>query len=308
VATWRELRERAERCLRDSGLSAFAASAAPAREARWIVERASGYEGVELVTSEHEIAPDVAAGHVDDMVRRRLAGEPLQYVLGRWQFLGHDLLVDVRVLVPRPETEVVAQVAIEEAVRAGARRGHHDAWNVTAAAFAVADLGTGSGAIALALASELPDAEVWATDVSDDALAVARANFAGAGSVATRVRVAAGSWFGALPEHLRGSLRLVVSNPPYVATDEVETLPSEVVDWEPRGALVSGPRGVEALEHIVDEARAWLDPDTGVLVCELAPHQAVAMTVYARAAGYSGVTIRTDLAGRNRVLVARLVG
>ncbi len=100
------------------------------------------------------------------MLERRAGGEPLQYVLGRWDFLGLDLLVDRRVLVPRPETEVVAQVAIDEAVRLGARRGTHDPWSAGATEYTVADLGTGSGAIALALASELPDAEVWATDVS----------------------------------------------------------------------------------------------------------------------------------------------
>ena len=126
-------------------------------------------------------------------------------MLGSWPFLGHDLFVDPRVLVPRPETEVVAQVAIDEMVRLGARRGRSDPWAGLVTAYAVADLGTGSGALALALASELPDAEVWATDVSDDALAVARANFAGAGSVAdAAARRASGSWFDALPDELRG--------------------------------------------------------------------------------------------------------
>ena len=127
------------------------------------------------------------------MLERRVDGEPLQYVLGRWDFLGLDLLVDRRVLVPRPETEVVAQTAIDEAVRLGARRGAaRPGWLAADTSYAVADLGTGSGAIALVLARELPDAEVWATDVSDDALAVARANVAGVGSAATRVRLRRG--------------------------------------------------------------------------------------------------------------------
>jgi len=170
----------------------------------------------------------------------------------------------------------------------------------------VADLGTGSGALALALASDLPDAEVWATDVSTDALAVARANFGGAGSSSTRVRVAAGWWFDALPEHLRGSLRLVVTNPPYVAEHEVAALSREIRDWEPRGALVSGTRGTEAIDTIVDRARDWLDPQCGVLVCELAPHQAAASSQRARAAGFADVSVRRDLTGRDRVLVARV--
>ena len=169
-------------------------------------------------------------------------------------------MVDRRVLVPRPETEVVARTAIDEVVRLGARRGAHDPWGGAATSFPVADLGTGSGAIALALARELPDAEVWATDVSDDALAVARANLAGVGSAATRVRLESGSWFDALPEALRGRLRLVVSNPPYVAEHEVADLPADVADWEPRQALVSGPTGLEAIEAILAGAASGSIP------------------------------------------------
>jgi release factor glutamine methyltransferase len=272
------------------------------------VEEASGYEGVELVSAEDDAATAHAARHLESMIGRRATGEPLQYVLGRWQFLGLDLLVDPRVLVPRPETETVAEIAVDEVVRSGARRGRSDPWGGATTAYAVADLGTGSGALALVLATELPDAEVWATDVSLDALAVARANFAGVGSPAARVRAAQGSWFDALPDRLRGTLRLVVSNPPYVAECEVADLPREVVDWEPRRALVSGPTGLEALEQLVDRAREWLDPVLGVLAVELAPHQAEAMRARAIGAGFREVSIRKDLAGRERVLVARMAG
>jgi release factor glutamine methyltransferase len=272
------------------------------------VEEASGYEGAELVANAHESATSVATAHLDSMVARRALGEPLQYVLGRWEFLGHDLFLDPRVLIPRPETEVVATVALDEAERSGARRGRRDPWAGSSTSFAVADLGTGSGALALALAADLPDAEVWATDVSTDALAVAGANFGGAGSPATRIRVAAGSWFDALPRHLRGALRLVVSNPPYVAEHEVASLSREIRDWEPRRALVGGIRGTEAIDAIVDAARDWLDPECGVLVCELAPHQAAESAVRARAAGFADVSIRADLTGRDRVLVARVAG
>jgi release factor glutamine methyltransferase len=302
VTTWADLRTRAEARLEATS------SLAPAAEARWMVERVSGYDGVELVMGEHETATAPAIQHLDDMLERRAKGEPLQYVLGRWDFLGIDLLVDRRVLVPRPETEVVARVAIDEVVRLGARRGSHDPWGAGATSFAVADLGTGSAAIALALASELPDAEVWATDVSADALAVARANIAGAGSAATRVRLEQGSWFAALPDHLRGGLRLVVSNPPYVAEHEVRDLPPDVADWEPHLALVSGPSGLEAIETIVAEAPAWLDPDGSVLVVELAPHQADAARALAEATGFDAVDIVRDLADRDRALVARRRG
>ncbi len=278
----------------------------PTNEARWMVERVSGYDGVELVMGEQEAATAPAIQHLDDMLERRAAGEPLQYVLGRWDFLGLDLLVDRRVLVPRPETERVAQVALDEALRLGARRGAHDPWGAAATGYVVADLGTGSGAIALALACELPDAEVWATDVSADALAVARANLAGIGSAATRVRIGHGSWFDALPRELCGRLKLVVSNPPYVAETEVPELPPVVAEWEPRLALVSGPTGLEAIDAILHEAPAWLDPQGAVLVIELAPHQAVQAAARARAAGFAEVEVHRDLAERDRVLVARI--
>jgi release factor glutamine methyltransferase len=299
VTTWRDARDAVEARLRDAGLEV------PEREARWMVERVSGYDGVELVMGEHEDATGPAAAALESMVERRLQGEPLQYVLGRWQFLGLELFVDRRVLVPRPETEVVAQVALDEAACLGLRRGRSDPWRGSAATEVVVDLGTGSGALALALASGLPDAEVWAVDLSEDALAVVRANLAGlGGAVSTRVRAACGSWFAALPESLRGAVRLVVTNPPYIAEHEVALLPSTVRDWEPVGALVSGPTGLEAIGAILREAPPWLTDD-GVVVCELAPHRADAALALARDAGFAAVDVRPDLAGRDRVLVAR---
>src|SRR5690606_38267662 len=141
--------------------------------------------------------------HLDAMLARRERGEPLQYVMGRWGFRSLDLLVDDRVLIPRPETEVLAGLALDEVRRLGAP--------------IAVDLGTGSGAIALSLAAEQPGLEVWGTDASEDALAVARANLAGLGRAATRVRLVAGDWFAALPAELAGRIGVVVSNPPYVA-------------------------------------------------------------------------------------------
>ena len=166
----------------------------------------------------------------------------------------------------------------------------------------IADLGTGSGAIAIALATELPDVLVWATDASPEALEVARANVAGCGQ--TRVRLSEGSWFAALPETLQGELALVVSNPPYIADHEVASLPDEVVGHEPRAALVSGPTGLEAIEELVSAAPRWLAPGAS-LVVEIAPHQSDAARVLAEAAGFVDVDVRDDLTGRPRVLVAR---
>ncbi len=245
------------------------------------------------------------AGHLSVMVDRRLAGEPLQYVIGRWPFRDLELVLDRRVLIPRPETEVVAEVALTEAERTGVRRGEPDPWGAADPVYPVADLGTGSGALGLALAAGLPEAEVWVTDADPGALSVARANLAAVGLAATRVRVAEGVWYEALPEGLRGNLRVIVSNPPYVAESEFDGLPACVRDHEPRRALVAGPRGTEDLEVLIDGGLDWLAPG-GALVLELAPHQAASMAGYARGRGYSEVEVHPDLAGRDRVLVARV--
>jgi release factor glutamine methyltransferase len=263
-------------------------------DARRIVQAASGREGSEWVLGLDAPAPRRGVAAVDAMVARRAAGEPLQYVLGRWGFRALDLLVDRRVLIPRPETEVVAELAIDELRRLGG--GDRPV--------AAADLGTGSGALALSLAAEVLTAQVWGTDRSADALAVARANLAGLGRPGSRVRLAAGDWFAALPAELRGHLDLVVSNPPYVGEDEA--LPPEVADWEPREALVAGPAGDEALLRILAEAPSWL-ARPGTVVLELAPTHAAPVAAAATAAGAAEVRVRPDLTGRERVLVARCV-
>jgi release factor glutamine methyltransferase len=290
MTRWRELRAEVARRVGE-------------HEARFLVEEASGYSSTDWFDIADVDAPARAAARLDAMVERRLAGEPLQYVLGAWAFRGLDLMVDPRVLIPRPETERVVEVALEEAVRLGLRRGRPRRIAAPASAF-VADLGTGSGAIALGLAAELPDVEVWATDASDDALAVARANVAGTGS--TRVRLAKGSWFDALPEGMRGAFQLIVSNPPYVAEYEVADLPAEVAGHEPGSALVAGPTGLEALVHIISAASAWLET-SGTLVCEIAPQQADAVRALATEAGFTDVSVRDDLTQCPRVLVARRV-
>jgi len=179
--TWANQRAAIARRLAVAGIESAEA------EARWLIETASGYEGIEWMAISKRVPHANAQAHLDAMVERRLAGEPLQYALGSWAFRELDLLVDQRVLIPRPETEWVVEAALEEAVRVGLRRGGRAALDAETNAV-VADLGTGSGAIALALAAELPDVTVWATDASPDALTVARANVAGC--AATRVRLA----------------------------------------------------------------------------------------------------------------------
>jgi len=267
---------------------ATVATRLPAVEARWLVEDVSGVDRSRWT----EAAPADAPARLAPLVARRLAGEPLQYVLGRWSFRGLDLFVDPRVLIPRPETEIVAGAAIAEARR-------------RAGPCTVADLGTGSGAIALALAAEVPGAEVWATDASPAALEVARANLAAVpAEAASRVRLVQGMWYEALPARLRGRLRVIVSNPPYVTEAEFGDLPPEVRDHEPAGALVAGSTGRECLEHLISAGGQWLEPG-GALVLEMAPGQAAALAGVAAAAGYEAVAVGADLAGRDRVLVAR---
>jgi release factor glutamine methyltransferase len=229
---------------------------------------------------------------LDAMLARLRSGEPVQYVLGHWAFRRLDLMVDRRVLIPRPETEQLVEVALQRA-RAMPRP------------LVCADLGTGSGAIGLSLAYELPldGVEVWLTDVSSDALDVARANAAGLGRRAVNVRFAAGSWFAALPVALRGRLDLVVSNPPYIASGDSE-VEAGVRAWEPAGALFAGPDGLDAIRAVAAEAATWLAPG-GVLVVEIGHAQADDVTQLLREAGLVEVSIETDLAGRDRFAVAR---
>lgn len=259
-------------------------------EARWILEVATGLDGDELDAALDEPVTVRVVQHLDAMVARYRAGEPLQYVLGRWSFRHLDLAIDRRVLIPRPETEHVTEVAIELARSfAPGRR--------------VADLGTGSGAIGLSLAKELPldDTEVWITDASEDALAVARANLAGIGRAAKNVRVAGGSWFEALPPGER--FDLIVSNPPYVA-DGSPLLDDSVLDWEPADALLAGPEGLDDIRLLVAGAVGHL-VDGGWLVLEIGADQGVAVRELLLDAGYLDVEIRPDLAGHDRIALGR---
>lgn len=263
-----------------------------ANEGRWICQEAGGLDSIEWASSLDEPVTERAVARVDSMVARRRAGEPLQYVLGSWPFRTVELMIDRRVLIPRPETEQLAELAIAAARDAGPER-------------VVVDLGTGSGAIALACAAELPidGTTVWASDVSPDAVAVARANAAGLGRAAANVRIVEGSWFGALPADLMGCVDVVVSNPPYIAAGDPEVDPS-VSDWEPHLALFSDTDGLGALRHIIVSARDWLAAD-GVLLLEIGYRQGPEVRAMLEAAGYRDVAIRADLSGRDRFAYAR---
>jgi release factor glutamine methyltransferase len=286
--TWRRLQGWAADELRAAGVDGAE------QEARWMVEEASGHDGSEFLEVVDAEPVERARGRLESMVARRCGGEPLQYVLGRWAFRGLDLMVDRRVLVPRPETESVVDAALGEVDRLLERVDPGDD-------VVVVDLGTGSGAIALSVAAERVRTHVWATDRSGDALVVATANLGGLGRAAARVRIAQGSWFEALDDDLRGRIGVVVSNPPYV--DRTAPLPAQVVDWEPHAALFADDGGRADLEVIVAGAGSWLRPD-GALVCELSPEQAPWALALARE-DFGEARVLRDLAGRERTLLAR---
>lgn len=260
--------------------------------AQRIVGEAVGATPAELVLSADTLVTAGAVARVDEMTARRCAGEPLQYVLGRWGFRQLDLAVDSRALIPRPETELIAGAAID-ALRRDVSRG---------GAAKVADLGTGCGAIALSIACEVRHAHVYATDVSEPALDLARENLAGLGIAGTNVTLSCGDWFDALPDDLAEALDAVVANPPYVATGE--KLPVSVERFEPELALRAGPRGDEALAHIAAHAREWLAPG-GTLVLECGCGQGEALAERAAALGYDDVRQLIDSAGLGRGISAQ---
>ncbi len=275
-------------------------------EARFIVEEALGL-GLERALSATAPLPDAAVSAARAMAARRAAGEPLQYVFGHWPFRSLDLRVDERVLIPRPETEQVVEVALAEARRLAAGAASREG-------LVLADAGTGSGAIALALATELgPDvvSEVWATDASADALAVAHLNLEaversgvpGSRRPLPAVTLVEGSWLEPLPASLRGRVDLVVSNPPYVSEAEWFGLAAEV-RCEPRSALVAGAAsdgtaGLADVEAVLRRSLDWLRRP-GTVVVELAPHQATAAATMAASLGYDETAVELDLAGRPR--------
>ncbi|MBP9620065.1 MAG: peptide chain release factor N(5)-glutamine methyltransferase [Candidatus Microthrix parvicella] len=263
-----------------------------ANEAAWMLEEVSGLDRAELALAHRDPVTVRQVARLEAMVARRSSGEPLQYVLGRWSFRRLDLATDARALIPRPETEMVVEVALahlDRIVADGVR------------APLVVDLGTGTGAIALSLVAERPGVRVVATDASDDALSVARANLAGVGSPARRVRVAAGSWWDALEPDLAGTIDLVVSNPPYVP--DAAPLPRVVEGWEPTEALRAGADGLNDLRVIIGGAPTWLRSG-GVLVVEMGDTQGEEVSGLARRAGLVDVALHDDLTGRPRALSA----
>jgi release factor glutamine methyltransferase len=244
----------------------------PRLDAELLLCEATGFDRARLAADPDASLEPAAAREFATLVRRRLRREPLAYITGRRGFRGIELHVDRRVLIPRPETELLVDVAVEREPAS------------------VLDVGTGSGAVALAIADELPEAEVTATDTSADALAVAHAN-------ADRLGLAGRVSFheGGPPEHRYG---LVVANLPYVREDEWGTLAPEITEFEPRGALVAGADGLDAIRGLLASPL-----DCEAIALEVGAGQAAAVAELLAGAGFRDVGRRRDLAGIDRVVV-----
>src|SRR5262245_24407975 len=281
-----------DRALKSATSRLTGVSASPLADAEELLGRLLGLARAQLYLERaRDLAPDEWR-RLDQWLARRVRGEPVQYITGRAAFRGLDLTVGPAVLIPRPETE-----GLVEAVLA-VLRDEKARWREPR----VLDLGTGSGAIALAIASEWPQAVVTATDADPAALAVARGHAEACG-LAGRRRLLPGDWFDAVPADER--FEVVVSNPPYIAESERGMLEAQVREFEPDRALYSGAGGLEALREIVDEAPRHLVAG-GLLALELAEMRAREVAGWLEGArDWQGATLRDDLAGRPRVLLAR---
>jgi release factor glutamine methyltransferase len=253
-----------------------------------LLAEATGWDREHLAAHPDEEIPPPAGRRFGEMVRRRLRREPVAYILGRKGFRRIELAVDRRVLIPRPETELLVELALELNPRT------------------LLDVGTGSGAIALAIADELPDCEVTATDTSQPALEVARANAKRLG-LSARVRFAEGS----IPEDT--SFDLIVANLPYVAESDRLSLQPEVARWEPREALFAGADGLDALRAAIsgltsdrERTSSRYAEETAfagqALALEVGEGQSGVVASMLRDAGFEAIRARRDLAGIERVV------
>jgi release factor glutamine methyltransferase len=274
----------------------------PRLDAELLLAEATGWARAALLADPEAEVPPAAGRRFAEMVRRRLRREPVAYILGRKGFRHLDLSVDRRVLIPRPETELLVELALE------------------ASPGRALDVGTGSGAIALAIADELPECEVTATDTSPGALEVARTNAARLG-LADRV----GFFEGTLPPAgdgrggggpASGGFDLVLANLPYVAERDWPSLQPEVTGWEPREALLAGPDGLDAYRAFIPGSAGLLcryadqrsgGPNVGgALAVEVGEGQAPAVAELMREAGFGEIEVRRDLAGIERVVLGRV--
>jgi release factor glutamine methyltransferase len=254
-------------------------------DARLLAQRALDLEPLKLVSREREIASAAGLTLLEQFAERRLAGEPVARILGEKEFWGLPFGLNAATLVPRPETEMLVSESLS---RLGKREGAR-----------ILDLGTGTGAIAIALLTEMPTAAAMATDISAAALDMARANAARHG-VANRITFRTGEWWDAVPDDER--FDLIVSNPPYIASGVIDTLPPEVRIHDPIAALDGGMDGLKPYRVIVAQAPRRLRSD-GTLAVEIGSNQAQLVSRMMSVAGLQRVEVFEDLQGLDRVVV-----
>ncbi len=263
-------------------------SESPRLDAEVLLAHVRGCQRIMLYAAFDEEVPEETRGRFRELVRRRAAGEPVAYLVGHREFFSLPFAVSSDVLVPRPETETLVSRVLDLCREAAAPN--------------ILDVGTGSGAIAVTLAKKLPRATITASDVSPAALAVAKANAARHG-VTDRVAFVEADLLS--DGRLAGPWDVIASNPPYVRESEFASLPRDVRDHEPRGALVAGPRGVEVIERLAAESVARLVPG-GWLVIEAGPLVAEdVQAVLAATEDLAPEAVISDLAGLPRVFQAR---
>jgi release factor glutamine methyltransferase len=266
-------------------------AASPRLDAEVLLAMAAGCQRIDLYTRFDEPAPETLRTSFRELVRRRAEGMPVAYLVGRREFYSLSFRVTPDVLIPRPETELLVVALLD---RARPR--------VAAGALSVADVGTGSGIIAICAAKYLPTARVTAIDISPQTLAVARANAEDL-KVAERIELIEGDLLAGLPADRR--FNFIVSNPPYVSQAEFDALARDVQQFEPRGALVAGPTGTEVIQRLIPQARERLAP-CGMLLIEISPMLEQPVRALFEAAGCWRLepTIK-DLAGHARVIAAQ---
>lgn len=257
----------------------------PRLNAELLIGHALGRKRMQLYMEFERPLSEVELEKIRPLVRRRALREPLQYVVGETEFCGLRLAVDRRALIPRPETELLVEHV--QRMRSATPPGR------------ILDLGTGSGAIALALAAAFPAATVVGVDRSAEALALARNNAALTG-LEGRVSFLESDWFGAVPGV---AFEVVVSNPPYLSDEETAQTAPEVRDFEPRSALAAADEGTADLARIIAEAPRFLAPG-GLLALETGCAQHVRLMPLVRAAGFGQVESHLDLTGRERFILA----
>ena len=260
---------------------------APALTADLLTGFALGWDRVRILSHPEQEIDDAARERVRDLVRRRAGGEPLQYLTGEQEFYGLAFRVTPAVLVPRPETEIL----VEQAIALMRRR--------ASPGLRFADIGTGSGCIAVSVACHVPEALGWAVDISAAALAVARENARRHG-VADRIRFVRSDFLACFPE--KPCLDFVLCNPPYVALDDYDSLPPEVKNHEPHEALFGGPSGMDAVRRLVPEAAARLAAG-GSLLLEAGAGQAERIARLMENEGLSLRAVVNDLQGIPRCLI-----